>query len=93
MYNVFLANKLEKNLIFRGTKEEAHEVCENLRRECAKTDPQGIVSGAFVLSDEEIEKSRTAAQIWDTLTDEEKADKITVDGRTYIRKIYELNHT
>ena len=43
-------------------------------------------------SEKQIKKSKEVCDRWDKLTEEDKKDIIEVDGRKYIRKIYEANH-
>lgn len=92
MYNLFLAIKNEKELVFRGTLEEAVKREEALRKECRKSDPNGVELDCFVWSDEQIEKAKDTAKRWDALTEEQKKDIIEVDGKKYIRALYEANN-
>jgi hypothetical protein len=46
----------------------------------------------YTISGAEMRKAEEAKEYWDTLTEEEKHDYIEVDGKKYIRKIYERNH-
>lgn len=46
----------------------------------------------FTRSEKELEESRIIKETWDKLTPEERKDKIEVDGKQYIRAIYEALH-
>ena len=92
MYNVYLASKFEKTLVFRGEKEQAIVYLESLRKECRAKDPEGTALDCFMWSDEELERQRKTLELWDSLTDEDKKDFIEVGDKKFIRKIYEYNH-
>ena len=89
MYNVFLSTRGNSEIVFRGEKEEACKYADSLRRQCKTTDPDGVEIDCYIKSDEEIEKEAEAKSFFDTLTEEDKKDFIEVNGRKYIRKIYE----
>lgn len=58
--------------------------------ELRKTYKDRIIVDCFVRSEEELEKEKKFREIYDNLTDEQKKDFIEVDGRKYIRCLYEL---
>lgn len=92
MYNVYLANGLDHMIVFRGEKEEAFNQLESLRKECRRVDPDGATMDCYIRSDEEEKKIEEANALYETLTEAEKKDYIVVDGKKYIRKIYEERH-
>lgn len=92
MYNVYLSTKGNTELVFRGSRKEASKFEDNLRKECRATDPDGVEIDCYVKSDEQIQKETEAINFWNTLTEEDKKDIIEVNGRRYIRKIYERNN-
>ena len=63
-----------------------------LRQECRKADPDGVEIDCYVISGEEAQKRAENRNFWDTLTEGDKNDIIEVNGRQYIRKVYERNH-
>ena len=92
MYNLYISLKGSKKLIARGTKEEISIKEDEIRAELRKEDQDGALIDVYVMSDAEIEKLEKARNLWDTLTEEDKKDYIVVDGKKYIRKIYEAQH-
>lgn len=75
--------------VFFGTEEEAAKMEDELRKECRKADPDGSWQDVYTRSMAEIRKIEAAKAAFDQLTDEEKADIIEVNGRRYIRKVWE----
>ena len=73
-------------------KREIQAKYEALSKECRKKDPEQIVVSCYMRSEKQIKKSKEVCDRWDNLTEEDKKDIIEVDGRKYIRKIYEANH-
>lgn len=92
MYNLYISLKGSKKLIARGTKEEISKREDEVRAELRKEDSEGALIDVYTMSDAEIEKLEKARNLWDTLTEEDKKDYIVVDGKKYIRKIYEAQH-
>lgn len=86
---VFMATRDKTEVIFEGAKEEAARFADSIRAELRKMDPNGTETDVFLKSDEELEQERAAAARWDELTEEEKKDIIEVNGRRYVRKIWE----
>lgn len=85
---------MAETALFRGTKEECAEYEDMKRKEYARQygDQFRTFVDCYTRSDEETERIEKAKTIYDTLTDEQKNDIIEVDGRKYIRAIYEANH-
>lgn len=88
---VFMATRDRNEVIFEGEALAAAKFADEIRRELRKMDPNGTETDVYLKSDEEIERERAAAARWDALTEEEKKDIIEVDGRRYVRKIWEAN--
>ena len=86
--------KMVETALFSGTKEECAEY-EDIRRK-EYMNQYGAEYGTFVdcctRSDEETEKVENARALFDPLTDEQKKDIIEVDGKRYIRAIYEATN-
>ena len=93
MYNVYLSTRGVEELVFRGPLEEASKYEDDLRKACRASDPDGAELDCYMQSDEDIQKEADAISFWDTLTEEDKKDIIVVEGREYIRKVYEHNHS
>lgn len=76
-----------ETVIFSGTKDEciAHE---NEKRKQTK---DTTVCDYWTISETEYNNQKNAANLFQTLTEEEKNDIITINGKKYIRKIYEMN--
>ena len=88
MYHVILNTKgTEEAVYITESKEEAQTQCDSLNR---LTD--GVEMGAYIRTSEELERIATAKDFYNSLTEEEKHDYIEVDGKKYIRKIYEKNN-
>ena len=85
---------MAETALFSGTKEECAEYGDMKRKEYARQygDQFGTFVDCYTRSDEETDRIERAKAIYDTLTDEQKNDIIEVDGRKYIRAIYEANH-
>lgn len=88
-YAVILSTRGDEEVIFIGSKEEAVKRETSLRKECRKKDPDGAEMDCYTISEKELEKREAAKNFYDMLSDEEKSDIIEVDGKKYIRKIYE----
>ena len=62
------------------------------RKACRHIDPEGVELDCFVRSAEEADRISEARAFYESLSYEDKHDFIVVDGRTYVRKIWERNH-
>ena len=92
MYHVMVSRKgVEAPYTFESY-EEAMTFLESTRNTFRRLDPDGVELDVYILSDEEVRRREHARKFYDSLTAEQKADRITVDERTYIRAIYERNH-
>ncbi len=92
MYNVFLNVKGDETLVFRGNFKEVNQYEDDLRDRIRNMDPEGNAFSCVVVSDERLEKRIAAIEKWESLTEEEKADQVTVNGWTYIKAIYDAMH-
>lgn len=95
MYTVFESYKGERKAIFfDNDKMACVRFEENQREEYRKKYGNDFFSiiDCYIRSDEELEKERKAAERWDRLTEEQKHETIEVDGKTYIKALYEANH-
>lgn len=89
---LFLGTLGGEELVAEGDREEIQAKYEALSKECRKKDPEQIVVSCYMKSERQLAKEKEVCDRWDKLTEEEKKDIIEVDGRRYIRKIYEANH-
>ena len=92
MYSVFLSVKGDETLVFRGSFMEVNDYEDHLREEIARLDPEGDKLDCYVISDERLQKRVDAIEKWNSLSQEEKEDLVTVNGRKYIRSIYDVMH-
>ena len=44
----------------------------------------------YTISDEQQEKSEKFKRYWDSLSKEEKEEKVVIDGKTYFKAAYEF---
>lgn len=77
-----------ETVIWSGTKAE----CVAYENERRKTYKDTTKINCWTVSAEEYEKQKEAVNLWDNLSDDDKKDIIEVDGKKYIRKIWERNH-
>lgn len=89
---LFLGTLAGEELVAEGDREEIQAKYEALSKECRKKDPEQIVVSCYMKSEKQIKKAKEVCDRWDELTEEDKKDIIEVDGRKYIRKIYEAHH-
>ena len=72
---------------------QASKYADEKRHETRRgNNANGELADVVVISSEEEEQAERARIRWDALTEEEKHDVIVVDGKKYIRKIYEETH-
>ena len=93
LYHVLKANRGEAEIVYTTEdKMLAARFEDALRKELRKLDPDGAVLDCYMRSEEELERWDAAAERWAKLTEAEKHDFIEVDGKKYIRAIWEHNH-
>lgn len=93
LYHVFKAYKGEAELINTfEDKMDAARFEDELRKVLRRIDPDGAVLDCYTRSSEELERIRANAERWDQLTEEQKHEFIEVDGKTYVKAIWEANH-
>lgn len=66
-------------------KMEASKFEDELR----KTYKDRTIVDCYVKSEEEIDRAKRAKERYEALSEEQKHEFITVDGRTYIKALYE----
>lgn len=95
MYTVFESYKGERKAIFFDNDKTVCARFEEAQREKYRkkygNDFFSIID-CYTRSDEELEEERKIAERWDRLTEEQKHETIDVDGKTYIKALYEANH-
>lgn len=92
LYALILSTGGVEEVVDIGTREEMSKREDSLRKECRRVDPDGVEMDCYIISQAEAKKREEAKNRWDSLTEEDKKDIIEVDGRKYIRKIYEMNN-
>lgn len=88
--NVGLVGKPEfvETVLFSGTKEEC-VAYENSKRKEYK---DRMIVDCFVQSESERNKIMLVNDFWNTLTDEEKKETITVNGKKYNKALYDFHN-
>ena len=90
IYYVFKLVRGERILHWSGEDREYAVHIENqLRQELRKIDPRGETMDATLMSHDELHKEKAMAERWDRLSDEEKNTFIEVDGRKYVKALFE----
>lgn len=80
--------------LFAGTKEECIAFEDEQRKEYRKEfgDDFGAIVDCYTLSAEEQKKVDDSIEFWDSLTDEQRNEKIIIAGKTYNKALYERNN-
>lgn len=83
-----------ETVLFSGTEEECVAFETEKRKEYRATfgDEFGVAVDCSTISAEKLKASKEAEDFWESLSDEEKNEKIVVDGATYNKAIYEKTH-
>ena len=92
MYALILNTRGTEEVVEVGELEYIRERENALRKECRKSDPDGVEIDCYVMSELQARRNEQTKKFWETLTDEDKKDIIEIDGRKYIRKVYEMRH-
>lgn len=80
--------EMKQTILFSGTKEE----CAKFEHEKRKEYKNRETEDCFIWSEEEMENVKRAKERWDNLTEEQKTETITVNGRTYLKALYDEKH-
>lgn len=80
--------KLVETVLFSGTQEEC-VAYENAKRKEYK---DRITVDCYVQSETDRNKILLVNEYWNTLTDEEKKETITVNGKTYNKALYNFHN-
>ena len=92
-YSLILSERGSEQVVFISQdRKEITEKEDMLRKACRHIDPEGVELDCFVRSAEEADRISEARAFYESLSYEDKHDFIVVDGRTYVRKIWERNH-
>lgn len=90
MYKVIVTHKgIETRVIDCKDVHQANKIEDATRRLLRIADPNGIENDCYSISEEEYLENKKAREVFNTLTDKEKQDIIEVDGKRFVRKIYE----
>lgn len=92
IYALILNTRGNEEVVTVGTLDEMKKRESSLRKEIRKSDPDGTEMDCYLISEEEAKRRDEAIDFYDNLSDTDKTDYIIVDGKKYIRKIYEKNH-
>lgn len=91
-YALILSTRGNEDVVAIGSKEEMQAQEELLRKECRAKDPDGAEMDCYILSETELKEREASRQRWETLTEDQKHDYVIVNGRKYVRAIYESNN-
>lgn len=80
--------------LFAGTKEECIAFEDEKRKEYRKEfgDGFGATVDCYTISGEKQKKVDESIEFWDSLTDEQRNEKLVVDGKLYNKALYERNN-
>lgn len=92
LYVLILSTRGHEEIQTIGTLEEMTKREDALRKECRRVDPDGTEIDCYLISEAEAKKRYEASVFYDSLTKEQKEETIIVDGKKYIKAIYEKNH-
>lgn len=92
IYALILNTRGNEEVVTVGTLDEMKKRETSLRKEIRKSDPDGTEMDCYLISEDEAKRRDEAIDFYDNLSDADKTDYIIVDGKKYIRKIYEKNH-
>lgn len=88
IYYIFKSIKGEREL-YASTEDKAYavELEDKLRKELRSIDNDGAIMDCYIRTDEQLKAERSAADRWERLTEEEKKETVTIDGRKYVKAI------
>lgn len=91
IYGVFIntAEKGEELVFVSDDRATAVAYEEDLRTALRVQDPDGTQIDCYTLSEEEVRRDLAEREFYKTLTEEQKQDIIEVDGRRFVRAIWE----
>lgn len=84
----------EETTLYSGSKEDCIAFETEKRKEYRQTfgDDYAAIIECYTISAEELKRDEEAEEFWNSLTEEQKNEKIVIDGKTYNKAIYEKNH-
>ena len=91
-YNLIYSVRGREEVVFHGSYAEASKAEDEFRAVLRINDPEGVESDCFIRSDAQLRADQRRKDLFDQLTYEEKHDYIVVDGRKYIRKLWEADN-
>lgn len=80
--------EIVETVLFVGTQKECLSYANRKRKEYKDR----IIVDCFVKSETERNKTKEFNELWNSLTDEEKKETITVNGKKYNKALYELHN-
>ena len=88
MYYVIENRNFIETILFSGTKEEC-VAYEDARRKKYK---DRTVVDCFIQSETERKKVLLVSDFWNSLTEEEKKETITINGKKYNKALYDFHN-
>lgn len=78
-----------ESVLFVGTKQECSKYEDYKRKEYKDR----TLVDCYTISESEKNKREEDSKFYDSLTEAQKAEIIDVDGKKYVKAVYERNHT
>lgn len=91
-YALILSTRGSDEIVAIGAKSEIQAQEELLRKECRAKDPDGAELDCYIRSESELRRQEASRKRWDSLTEDQKHDYVIVNGKKYVRAIYEANN-
>lgn len=91
-YNLIYSVRGREEVVSHGSFADVSKAENDLRAVLRLNDPEGVESDCFIRSDAQLRADQRRKDLFDQLTYEEKHDYIVVDGRKYIRKLWEADN-
>ena len=79
---------LVESILFEGTKDECVAFADEKRKEYKDR----TIVDCYIQSNSERNRLAKINDFWNTLTEEEKKETIVVNGKTYIKALYDFNN-
>ena len=89
---IFSQRGTERVLGRFDTPQDAAAFADRQRSRLREIDADGTEMDVYIQTDEERRRIEMASRIWERLSEEEKHTCIDVDGKKYVKAIYEATH-
>ena len=84
----------EETTLYAGSKEDCIAFETEKRKEYRQAfgNDYAAVIDCYTISAEKLKQDEEAEEFWNSLTEEQKNEIIVVDGKKYVKALYEKNH-